>query len=170
VSRTVDPPQGIGRTRVTALSWAGLALAAAGWAVLLAGDTGAAALGLAPDRAQTVAVAQMLVLSGIGLALFDALHAGFGALNRFFDAVLQRSVAKAAPPSHAPPSHAPARPAPQPARAAPQPATAQSEIVERGRFDGRAYLRYRDGSVEIETLLGVRRFSSMEEVEEFIGA
>jgi hypothetical protein len=165
VSRTVDPPQGIGRTRVTALSWAGLALAAAGWAVLLAGDTGAAALGLAPDRAQTVAVAQTLVLSGIGLALFDALHAGFGALNRFFDAVLQRSVAKAAPPSHAP-----ARPAPQPARAAPQPATAQSEIVERGRFDGRAYLRYRDGSVEIETLLGVRRFSSMEEVEEFIGA
>jgi hypothetical protein len=133
--------------------------------VLLAGDTGAAALGLAADRTQTVAVAQTLVLSGIGLALFDALHAGFGALNRFFDAVLQRSVAKAAPPSHAPP-----RPAPQPARPAPQTPTAQSEIVERGRFDGRAYLRYRDGSVEIETLLGVRRFSSMEEVEEFIGA
>jgi hypothetical protein len=142
---------------VTKLTWIGAALAIVGWIVLLAGGGIAPALGLALDAAHVATIGQTLVLCGVGLAILDALHAGFGALNRFFEAILQRSAARPPQPTH------------MPARAPAEPEAPANDITERGRLNGRAYLRYRDGSVEIETLLGVRRFASVEEAEEFVG-
>ena len=144
------------RVPLRGASWAGLALAGLGWLVLAAGESTLAVLGLGSDQARLSALAQMLVITGFGLAVLDVLHAGFGALNRFFEAVLQRSAAKA-----------PSEPAPRSVR--PGPAGA-GDIVERGRLNGRAFLRDRDGTVDVETLLGVRRFASLEDAEDFIGA
>jgi predicted component of type VI protein secretion system len=44
------------------------------------------------------------------------------------------------------------------------------EIVTRGALAGRDYVLFRDGSVVVETLLGPRRFLSLSEAQEFIGA
>jgi hypothetical protein len=44
------------------------------------------------------------------------------------------------------------------------------DVVTRGELNGRDYVLYRDGSVLIETLLGPRRFASISEAQEFIGA
>ncbi len=43
------------------------------------------------------------------------------------------------------------------------------KIVERGRLKNSAYVLFGDGSVEVETLLGLRRFASLGEAYEFIG-
>jgi hypothetical protein len=45
-----------------------------------------------------------------------------------------------------------------------------NEIVTRGALAGRDYVLFRDGSVVVETLLGPRRFLSLNEAQEFIGA
>jgi hypothetical protein len=45
-----------------------------------------------------------------------------------------------------------------------------SEVVTRGALSGRDYVLFRDGSVVVETLLGPRRFVSLTEAQEFIGA
>jgi hypothetical protein len=45
-----------------------------------------------------------------------------------------------------------------------------SEVVTRGALNGRDYVLFRDGSVVVETLLGPRRFGSITEAQEFIGA
>lgn len=155
--RPAAAPAEIGTRTVTRLTWVGLLLAAVGWTMLLGGRELGAALGLPYEAAHLAAVAQTLVLSGLGLAILDALYTGFGALHRFFDAVLQRSAAKASQPAQAP------------ARPPPEPQAPPNQIIERGRLNGRGYLRYRDGTVEVETLLGVRRFKSVEEAEEFVG-
>ena len=51
----------------------------------------------------------------------------------------------------------------------PEPAYVEPDaIVERGRVGDRAYVLFGDGSVEVETLLGVRRFASIDEARDFI--
>jgi len=45
-----------------------------------------------------------------------------------------------------------------------------NEVVTRGALNGRDYVLFRDGSVVVETLLGPRRFTSITEAQEFIGA
>lgn len=50
------------------------------------------------------------------------------------------------------------------------PQRAPSEVVTRGALNGRDYVLFRDGSVVVETLLGPRRFGSITEAQEFIGA
>jgi hypothetical protein len=50
------------------------------------------------------------------------------------------------------------------------PQRSPSEVVTRGALNGRDYVLFRDGSVVVETLLGPRRFSSITEAQEFIGA
>jgi prepilin-type processing-associated H-X9-DG protein len=44
----------------------------------------------------------------------------------------------------------------------------QKKIVERGWVKDRAYVLYADGSVEVETRLGRRIFSSLQDAQEFI--
>lgn len=41
-------------------------------------------------------------------------------------------------------------------------------VVERGRLKDRAYVLYLDGTVEVETMLGRRIFSSLRDAQEFI--
>jgi hypothetical protein len=142
----------------------GFLVALLGWALLLGGGflPGLLAqLGLAvPGEfgAPRGDVAQMLIVSGFLLAILGALRAGVATLRQFFEAVLQRAAAAAAKP---------AQPMPEPE---PEPVYVDPDtIVERGRIGDRAYVRFADDSVEVETLLGVRRFASLAEARDFIG-
>ena len=142
------------------LTPAGLLVALLGWALLLFGGqlslVAAGALGrplpleLDPGRMD---VAQSLIFSGFCLAILGALRAGLLTLRRFFDAVLQRAAAARAD-------------AVTPA-AAPDDAKV---VVERGWIGDRPYVRFADGSVEVETALGVRSFASLGDAQEFIGS
>jgi hypothetical protein len=151
----------IAKSRLAVL---GLLLAGCGWVLLLFGGqislAAAALLGrpvpLAIDPGRTD-VAQSLILSGFGLAILGTLKSGLATLRLFFEAVLQRSAAARAQP---------AQPAPQ---APVVEAIDPSAVIERGWIRDRPYVRFGDGSVEIETLLGVRRFSSFLDAENFVG-
>ncbi len=132
------------------LTWIGFMVVAFGWALLLSGaptlQIFAAAIGhkLPVDMP---AIAQATILSGFGLAIVGALQTGFGALKHFFDTVLERT----------------SRPG---EAASKKPVT---KVVERGRLKDRPYVLFGDGSIEVETLLGQRRFASFKDAREFIG-
>jgi hypothetical protein len=89
------------------------------------------------------------ILSEFGIAILGALHTGFGALNKFFDSVLERT--------------ANLRSSPMAQRSA-----QQRKIVERGWVKDRAYVLFMDGSVEVETMLGRRIFPSLQDAQEFL--
>lgn len=137
------------------LTWIGFMVVALGWALLLSGAPTlalyAAAFGhkLPFDMA---AIAQATILSGFGLAVLGALQSGFGSLNKFFDRVLERT----------------ARSGEAPAAAAPH-KKSPVNVVQRGRLRDRPYVLLGDGTIEVETLLGLRRFTSFKEAREFIG-
>ena len=144
------------------LTWTGLIIAGAGWAALILGATvsddfwkSLPQIGeLRPDLS-IVSTSNSLIVSGLGLAILGVLQKGFGVFQRFFEAVLQRSQ----------------RAEMQPAPIVKQPPKVQeSEIAERGRVGGRSYVRRANGTVQIETLLGVRNFASFDEAKEFIGS
>jgi hypothetical protein len=145
------------------LTFLGLLLAVLGWVLLLFGGqislavTGLLSrpLPLSIDPGRTD-VAQSLIFTGLGLAILGTLRAGLKTLRLFFEAVLQRSAAARAQPAPPPP------PVVEPID--------PSTVVERGWIRDRPYARYADGSVEIETLLGVRRFASFTDAEHFIGS
>jgi hypothetical protein len=137
------------------LTWAGLAIVALGWTILFSSTQVGDLAASVPARSaggvsvNVVGVAQCGILSGFGIAILATLQTGFGALNKFFQAVLVRT-------------------APTPTKAdAPQLAH-QRKIIERGWVKDRAYVLYNDGSVEVETMLGRRRFPSLQEAQEFI--
>jgi hypothetical protein len=136
------------------LTWIGFMVVAFGWALLLSGaptlQIFAAAIGhkLPFDMP---AISQATILSGFGLAILGALQTGFGALKHFFDTVLERT----------------ARPGAHPGDTiGKKPVT---KVVERGRLKDRPYVLFGDGSIEVETLLGQRRFASFKDAREFIG-
>ncbi|MGO9673880.1 MAG: hypothetical protein ACLPSF_06875 [Methylocella sp.] len=171
------------------LTWIGFMIVAAGWGLLLSApqlnDAAAHLSGRAPEAAPVVnfpAIAQSAILSGFGFGIIGALQSGFGALNRFFAAVLARSgqarpqttatsptypVAQASAPSAN--YRAAQAPAPVPAKAiARQQPAPPRKILERGWVKDRAYVLFVDGSVEVETMLGRRIFPSLQEAQEFI--
>lgn len=149
----------------------GLVLVTLGWVMLVAdllladaqlqGGSLVAVLALKADIAT---LAQTAIVSGMGLAIFGGLRDGFGALERFFEAVLQRSdVSRSAV----------VQEAPEPAvdiDAVPVPQGANRGHAERGTptTSHRNYSILPDGSVEVETLLGTRVFASLEEARDFI--
>lgn len=159
----------IGRT-----TWIGLTAAVIGWAMLL-GETGIADFMTIENPRMLpptfhddfVDVAKTLIYSGFGLAIVGALQTGFGALNRFFEAVLMRSGQKS-----------------QSQSLAVAPVAADSykretsfrrddtykrdEVVVAAPRMGRPYRTFADGSVEVETIVGNRRFRSMTEASDFI--
>jgi hypothetical protein len=94
-------------------------------------------------------IALCTVLTGFGVAILGVLQTGFGALNRFFESVLERTARSGG-------NVIAARP--------PQ----SKKIIERGWLKDRAYLLFVDGSVEIETMLGRRLFPSLQDAQEFI--
>ncbi len=137
------------------LTWIGLAVAAIGWTVLLGETAIVDILSVKVPRplpptfhVDLVDIAKCIIASGFGFAVIGALQSGFGTLNRFFSAVLVRSEQRAS--VHA--SGAPTVDVPSaPAR------------------DKRPYRLLADGSIEVETILGTRRFATMKEAREFIG-
>lgn len=167
------------------LTWTGFIIVAAGWALLLAApqlnDAAAHLSGRVPGAPaiNAATIAQSAILTGFGLSVIGALHSGFGALNRFFAAVLARSgqarAATAAPSAYplapsapaAGPAVRPAAPAAARALAARQPAPPR-KILERGWVKDRAYVLFVDGSVEIDTMLGRRVFPSLREAQDFV--
>ncbi|WP_395664293.1 hypothetical protein [Methylocella sp.] len=159
------------------LTWTGFIIVAAGWALLLSTPQLNAAGALRLDFAM---VAQCAIISGLGIAVIGALQTGFGALNRFFDAVVARSQQSKAPAAGAsiardrtvertqPSVDAKLRPPPQRHAAAVAPRATARKILERGWVKDRAYVQFTDGTVEVETLLGRRMFPSLKDAREFI--
>lgn len=129
---------------------AGLGLAAPWFAAVPLEDEIGFLLRYAASPAAVQTVAQNMILTGFGIAILGALQTGFGALNRF----LGMSAAGAAGPKANPPGRA---------------VTAGAEIVERGKIQDRNFARFADGSIEVETLLGLRRFASLDDAQGFIG-
>ncbi len=131
----------------------GFLLTAFGWTLLLAASliTGRAAspAGWSGVYLSMPRIAECAILTGLGLAIVGALHSGFGALNNAFEPPSGRSGKVRLKPTGC--SH-------------PQ----QKMIVERGCVKDRAYVLYIDGSVEVETMLGRRIFSSLRDAQEFI--
>lgn len=157
------------------LTWLGLALAAGGWALLIvtvtaggAGMKGGSLVAELSVRSDVVTLAQTAVVSGFGLAVVGGLRAGFGALNRFFAAVLQRSTT----PKPAAPVVAtvvePEDDLAEPVVAPIVPARERFVPASRPSKQKQNYTIRPDGSVEVETLLGTRVFATLEEARDFI--
>lgn len=146
--------------KIGRVTWLGLTGAVVGWAMML-GHTAIADFITAQDppvlpptfHDDFMDVSRTLIYSGFGLALVGSLQTGFGALNRFFEAVLVRSGQKT------PASVLPPAPIEEGFR--------REEPVEAPRI-GRPYRTFADGSVEVETIVGNRRFRSMVEARDFI--
>ncbi len=147
----------------------GFALVILGWVILVAdlalsdavlkAGSLVAVLSL---KADIVTLAQTLVASGFGLAVMGALRDGFGALNRFFDAVLQRSAGPRP------------EPMPQPVVRLDEddvvapPSAEEDRPATAAPHRQRNYVILPDGSVEVETLLGTRIFATLDEARGFI--
>ena len=135
------------------LGWIGLSVAGIGWMILL-GE--AAVVDILPVKAirpvsptfhaDLCDIAKCLIASGFGLAIVGALQTGFGALNRFFEAVLMRSSQRAAPRADRRAGGASPR---RRRRSAP--------------IDG-----FRTDPWKSRTILGTRRFKTMAEARDFI--
>ncbi len=139
---------------IARLSAIGLTLAGIGWAMLLGAaavtdvlPAGAGHVLSAREptfHADLCEIAECIIASGFALAIIGALQTGFGALNRFFEAVLMRSAHRQGAP------------------------VAMREEPMVPPPPERAYRKMPDGSVEVDTILGTRRFSSVAEARAFI--
>ena len=132
---------------------------ALGWALLLSGNSATEEVlrvfGRASAPLNFTLIGQSTILTGFGLAILGALQTGFGTLKQFFDTVLERTAQNARIAVEAPQQ--------------PSPSPSPKKVVERGTLKDRSYMRFGDGTIEIETLLGLRRFASIQEASEFIG-
>jgi hypothetical protein len=130
---------------------------ALGWALLLSGASAMEEVVRLLGRAGTPSlnpgvITQATILTGFGLAILGALQTGFGALKHFFDSVLERT-ARGMPKMTVDPLQ-----------------QEQRSVVERGLLKDRPYTLFIDGTIEVETMLGMRRFTSLQEAYEFIGS
>lgn len=141
------------------LTWTGLMVVALGWTLLLSGNSATEEVlrifGRASAPLNFTLIGQSTILTGFGLAILGALQTGFGTLKQFFDTVLERTAQNARIAVEAPQQ--------------PLPSSSPKKVVERGTLKDRSYMRFGDGTIEIETLLGLRRFASIQEASEFIG-
>jgi len=154
------------------LTWVGLMIVAFGWALLISGVSLADLVNKVTGHASPAVVAlnmgtvaQSTILTGFGLAILGLLQTGFSALNRFFDNVLERTAKKPETANEAYRQEPVLSHGVSTAKADPKART----VVERGLIKNRAYKRFGDGSIEVETLLGLRRFRSMREAADFVG-
>jgi hypothetical protein len=135
------------------LTWLGFMITALGWTLLLSAphfvELFTSVTGRPNAYLNAPAIAECTILSGFGIAILGALQTGFEALNKFFQSALERTGNAR--------SKAKGQLSPQ-----------QKKIVERGRIKNRSYVLYLDGTVEVETMLGRRIFSSLQDAQEFI--
>lgn len=164
------------------LTWAGLLIATLGWGLLLSYPLLAPSVLVASGAAEIrdpgrfiLVFGENAVVTGLAIALLGAFERALRLLGRIAGSAGQvRTPAK---------SSAPVAPS-APVQAAAYPAAAtlpmqtpmlmsqrsSTDVVTRGALNGRDYVLFRDGSVVVETLLGARRFPSITEAQEFIGA
>jgi hypothetical protein len=112
------------------------------------------------------------VVTGLAIAVLGALERALRLLGRIAGGAVQmRAQAK---PGIGAMTSAPAHAAPVATMPAQShmlmPQRSAADVVTRGALNGRDYILFRDGSVVVETLLGARRFPSITEAQEFIGA
>ena len=137
------------------LTWVGFMIVALGWALLFSAPQLVEALASLTGRSMNAACINMptivlcTILTGFGIAILGALQTGFGALNKFFGSVLERTTKSGANGL----THRPEQP---------------RKIIERGWLKDRAYVLFMDGSVEIETMSGRRLFQSLQDAQKFI--
>jgi hypothetical protein len=161
------------------LTWAGLLIATLGWGFLLSYPLLAPAVLSSSggteirDPARFILVfGENAVMTGLAIAVLGALERALRLLGRIAGGAGQmrtqskQGIAAMAPtPGHAAPI------ATMPAQTHMlMPQRSANEVVTRGALNGRDYVLFRDGSVVVETLLGARRFPSITEAQEFIGA
>jgi hypothetical protein len=158
------------------LTWIGLMIVSFGWTLLLSGVSLADIVSrISGHVSPTVVsinmgtVSECTILTGFSIAILGLLQTGFSALNRFFDSVLERTAKKpdheAVPQRIEPISRGMSGPGSRPSSTSkPRP-----KIVERGLLKDRAYVLFGDGSVEVQTMLGLRRFHSFREAADFVG-
>jgi hypothetical protein len=137
------------------VGWIGVILVVLGWALLLLGSPLLRLIdGIKLDwlvGSTTIdpeVIGHDMILTGIGLAIIGTLQTGFSALTRFFDAVLKNI------------ADSPISAAPPPLKSEPK----RTRITEFG------VIVLDDGSIEVETILGTRRFASFAEAREFMDA
>jgi hypothetical protein len=137
------------------VGWIGAILVAVGWALLLLGSSVLRSIDstkldwlVKSTTLDAEVIGHDMILTGIGLAIIGSLQTGFSALTRFFDAVLKNII------------DSPTAVAPSPAKPEPK----RTRITEFG------VVVLDDGSIEVETILGTRRFASFAEAREFIDA
>ncbi len=149
------------------------------WGAVLAHWLLLAELGM-PGSLHSVLLA-LLAAAG-GLVTIMALSAT-RAMEQARQSRPRSAVPAAAPAPHrmTPPPPAVSQPAPAVAMAMPaadQPRTSVPppipvvripQIIDEGEMMGRAYRLFSDGSIEIATLLGLRRFASLSDARQFIG-
>lgn len=155
------------------LTWLGLAIAGLGWALLIAtvmvGEAtlkGGSLVAVLSIRSDLVTLAQTAIVSGFGFAVVGGLRAGFGALNRFFATVLQRSTGPKPVPVAATPVDDDVDP--EPVVAPIVPLRERFVPAPRPSKQKHNYSIRPDGSVEVETLLGTRVFATLDEARDFI--
>lgn len=144
---------------VDKITLGGLILAALGWGFILTFP-----MLLQPENAKLIdtfthsnttfieRVAEKLIITGFAVALLGALHSS---VKRNIRA---QSVQKSRVPVHdAPPT-------------AGETTLIDSEEPMHGDLNGRAFVKLPDGTVEVDTLLGRRKFQSLSDAIAFIGA
>ena len=147
------------------LTWAGLLVATLGWALLLTYPMLAANLAAVSGSAELRDPARFVLIFGENAVITGLAIAMLGVAEKMIT-LLNRQAAPAGA-SKSAPSARPSATLAQPQLMSARPT---SEIVTKGALAGRDYVQFRDGSVVVETLLGPRRFLSLTEAQEFIGA
>lgn len=142
------------------LTWAGLLISTLGWGLLLSYPL------LAPHGAGTpesgdparfiLLFGQNAIVTGLAIAFLGTMDKVIALLSR---SPATQSHSKAGSAARAPSLSAPQLMTPRQA----------NDVVTKGALGGRDYVLFRDGSVVVETLLGPRRFLSLNEAHEFIG-
>jgi hypothetical protein len=151
------------------LTWAGLLVATLGWGLLLSypllSSVGAPVAGAHEirDPARFILIfGENALITGLAIALLGAMEKTISLLSRNSSANSQPKAASAPMMQRSNPTLS----------VSPQLMTPRqtNEVVTKGALAGRDYVLFRDGSVVVETLLGPRRFLSLTEAQEFIGA
>ena len=159
------------------LTWVGLLIATLGWGFLLtypllAPSVTPAGTAEIRDPVRFILVlGENAIVTGLAIAVLGALERALRLLGRIASNGVQiRSQPRPGVTSMPSATHS------SPVSSAPMqspmlmPQRSLGDVVTRGALNGRDYTLFRDGSVVVETLLGARRFPSITEAQEFIGA
>lgn len=147
-----------------AIYWMGWGVALVQW--LFSADTGAAlhgALLVMMAAIGVLATVMTLVASHVVDELRRAPAAGAGKANPAAEApATSVATSRAMKKARAPKRESERSLQPQ------QPPPPESQVIAEGEIQGRTYRHFSDGSVEISTLLGMRRFASLTDARQFI--